>query len=94
MLARSKKVFFTTSQEFFKHTEKVSGPRRLLSLKDELILTLMKLRLGSLNVDLAIRFQIWNNCKQGNKHVGSILGKGAEVPNLQSIKTYCFAAIA
>ena len=29
-----------------------------MSVKDELILTLMKLRLGSLNADLAVRFQI------------------------------------
>lgn len=29
-----------------------------MSVKGELILTLMKLRLGSLNADLAVRFQI------------------------------------
>ena len=39
-------------------TPKKSGPRRLLSVKVELILTLMKLRLVSVNADLAVRFQI------------------------------------
>ena len=52
------KKYSSQNRRNFSSTPKKSGPRRLLSVKDELILTLMKLRLGSLNADLAVRFQI------------------------------------
>ena len=52
------KKYSSQNSRNFSSTPKKSGPRRLLSVKDELILTLMKLRLGSLNADLAVRFQI------------------------------------
>lgn len=42
----------------FSSTPQKSGPRRKLSAKDEFIMTLMKLRLGSLNADLALRFGV------------------------------------
>lgn len=42
----------------FRKTPKKFGPQRALSQKDEFLLTLMKLRLGSTNADLAQRFGI------------------------------------
>ena len=42
----------------FKRTPKKFGPQRVLSQKDEFLLTLMKLRLGSTSADLAQRFGI------------------------------------
>ena len=42
----------------FKRTPKKFGPQRVLSKKDEFLLTLMKLRLGSTSADLAQRFGI------------------------------------
>ncbi|XP_062576281.1 uncharacterized protein LOC134238184 [Saccostrea cucullata] len=49
-----KHVFHTLKHKVLKK----SGPRRFLSLKEEMALTLMKLRLGLLNEDLATRFNI------------------------------------
>ena len=42
----------------FKHSPRKFGPKRKLNSMDEFLLTLMKLRLGLLNRDLAKRFQI------------------------------------
>lgn len=42
----------------FKKSPKKFGPKRAISQKDEFLLTLMKLRLGSTNADLAQRFGI------------------------------------
>ncbi|XP_070573159.1 uncharacterized protein [Ptychodera flava] len=42
----------------FSRTPKKSGPHRVLKPRDEFLLTLMKLKLGSVNVDLADRFGI------------------------------------
>ena len=42
----------------FRKSAKKFGPNRALSQKDEFLLTLMKLRLGSTNADLAQRFGI------------------------------------
>lgn len=42
----------------FKTTPKKFGPKRVLSEKDEFLLTLMKLRLGSTSADLAQRFGV------------------------------------
>ncbi|XP_020912997.1 uncharacterized protein LOC110250723 [Exaiptasia diaphana] len=42
----------------FKRSPKKFGPQRVLPQKDEFLLTLMKLRLGSTNVDLAQRFGV------------------------------------
>ena len=42
----------------FRKSPKKFGPKRALSQKDEFLLTLMKLRLGSTNADLAQRFGI------------------------------------
>ncbi|XP_062583089.1 uncharacterized protein LOC134244859 [Saccostrea cucullata] len=49
-----KHVFHTLKHKVLKK----SGPRRFLSLKEEMALTVMKLRLGLLNEDLATRFNI------------------------------------
>lgn len=48
----------STKRRKFVSTPKKSGPQRALSSKDEFVLTLMKLRLGSINADLADRFGI------------------------------------
>lgn len=42
----------------FKKSPKKFGPKRELTKKDEFLLTMMKLRLGSTNVDLAQRFSV------------------------------------
>ena len=42
----------------FKKSPKMFGPQRSLAQKDEFLLTMMKLRLGSTNADLAQRFGI------------------------------------
>ncbi|MCP6362800.1 transposase family protein, partial [Klebsiella pneumoniae] len=42
----------------FTQSPKKFGPKRILKSKDEFLLTLMKLRLGCLNKDLADRFDI------------------------------------
>lgn len=42
----------------FRKSPKTFGPKRPLSQKDEFLLTLMKLRLGSTNADLEQRFDI------------------------------------
>lgn len=48
----------STKRRKFGSTPKKSGPQRTLSSKDEFVRTLMKLRLGSINADLADRFGI------------------------------------
>ena len=52
------KKHLSTNPRNFSSTPKKSGPSRLMSVKDELVMTLMKLRLGSLNADLAVRFGV------------------------------------
>ena len=42
----------------FKKTPKKFGPKRVLSQKDEFLMTMMKLRLGSTNADLGQRFGV------------------------------------
>lgn len=48
----------STKGRYFKKSPKKFGPKRAISEKDEFLLTLMKLRLGSTNADLAQRFGI------------------------------------
>ena len=52
------KKHLSTNPRNFSSTPKTSGPSRLMSVKDELVMTLMRLRLGSLNADLAVRFGV------------------------------------
>jgi hypothetical protein len=42
----------------FKKSPKQIGPKRVLTQKDEFLMTMMKLRLGSTNADLAQRFAV------------------------------------
>ncbi len=48
----------TTPFQLFAGTGKKSGSPRKLSLEQEIVLTLMKLRLALLTEDLAFRFQV------------------------------------
>ena len=48
----------TSKKRNFKTSPKKFGPKRALTQKDEFLMTLMKLRLGSTNADLAQRFSI------------------------------------
>ena len=55
----------TRQHRQFKSTPKKFGPDTKFSLKDELLLTLMKLRLGILTADLADRFRIFYSWIRG-----------------------------
>ncbi|KAL5021766.1 hypothetical protein ScPMuIL_000921 [Solemya velum] len=66
------------------------GPRRKLPSHDELLLTLMKIRLGLLNKDLASRFQISESqCSRiffaWLKALSSILGSMVFIPNTEEL---------
>ena len=74
----------STKVRKFTKSPKKFGPKRVLSQTDEFLLTLMKLRLGSTNADLAQRFNISTTTDKYFYYMGETTKFPTQIAYLQS----------